>query len=263
MKYAKSVLCGMLLVSSVSIANATLVLYYDFEGDTLDNKASAATTHDGTVLLGSTVYSTDTPALVGGSASLNLTGNDLLQVNNSASGDSGYQPTFDSLSAMTMAFFMKTSISGASWDNFGNKGGDTGYQIRRFANLDRSRGGVTGGTNEITTPPGIVFNDDVWHHYAITWDGATLVYYVDGDSMGSLAIASMNDVPALPLLFGAQNTTGFRQTDGLYDEIRFYDNALTQPEIQALIPEPGHFAALFGALIVGAVLMRRRQKNND
>lgn len=81
-----------------------------------------------------------------------------------------------------------------------------------------------------------------WHNLGVTSSGNFVTLYLDGFAVvtGTLTI----DTPAgTPFVVGrVPGALGsIRQLDGLVDEIRVYDTALSAAEIQALamIPEPG------------------------
>ncbi len=72
-----------------------------------------------------------------------------------------------------------------------------------------------------------------WHHIAATFNGTTRGIYLDGDLIGS-------DTPGTPNVGNANARIGATHTDfveffdGMIDEVRVYDRALSQNEIGAL-----------------------------
>src|SRR5262249_39483692 len=68
-------------------------------------------------------------------------------------------------------------------------------------------------------------------HLACTWNGSTISLYLDGVLEARAAQALTPAANASPLFIGqfGGNTDRFR---GTIDEVRIYDRALTQPEIQ-------------------------------
>lgn len=71
-----------------------------------------------------------------------------------------------------------------------------------------------------------------WTHVAVTYDGSTIRYYINGESDGSLATTVGLTTNDSPLGIGADPETGFR-FDGFIDEVRLWDRVRTQAEIQA------------------------------
>jgi hypothetical protein len=71
-----------------------------------------------------------------------------------------------------------------------------------------------------------------WKHVAVAFNGITATLYVDGDEMsdGSFTFSSNTDAT---VMIGADNLGGGNGFYGAIDEVRIYDTALTQEEIQA------------------------------
>ena len=89
------------------------------------------------------------------------------------------------------------------------------------------------GTGEVNNIVVSTFATDVWHHYAVTYDGATKYQYVDGLLVGSQA--------AGPVVYGSENREYIGCIDatsnyfiGMIDELYLYGRALTQSEIGGL-----------------------------
>ena len=68
-----------------------------------------------------------------------------------------------------------------------------------------------------------------WHHYALSYDGATVRLYYDGALRGEWALAL--NTGAADFVIGRWQNDSF---DGLIDDVRVYDRALSLTEIQAL-----------------------------
>ena len=72
---------------------------------------------------------------------------------------------------------------------------------------------------------------NVWTHVATTYDGARVRLYVNGVRVRSRAVSGSILTSTDPLRFGGNATWG-EYFLGLIDEIRIYNSALTQVEIQ-------------------------------
>jgi len=95
-----------------------------------------------------------------------------------------------------------------------------------------------------------------WQHAAATWDGTTMRLYLNGDEVGSTAkggdaVATDASVNAS---IGSQPSEAY-DTDishiskyfhGFLDDVRLYDGALTQDEIQILMEASGGYPFAFG-----------------
>ena len=75
----------------------------------------------------------------------------------------------------------------------------------------------------------------VWNYYALTYDGTTARFYVNGNLTATTVKShgSNNN----PLLIGSWNT-GSEFYDGLIDEVRIYTRTLSQSEIQSDMNSP-------------------------
>ena len=97
--------------------------------------------------------------------------------------------------------------------------------------------------------------DNEWHHIAGVYDGTQYTLYIDGVQDGPSIIAS-GPITAWgdPLTFGTRATRYF---DGWIDDVRIFDDAQTQAQIQewAGVPEPMTIALLG----LGGLLIRRRR----
>lgn len=91
-----------------------------------------------------------------------------------------------------------------------------------------------------------------WTHVAVSYDGARLVFYIDGqgESVNAQFGFNLGSVLDEPLLLGADDTREGDYFDGLMDELRLYNRALSADEIRGLIvsdnraeqPTPAHEA---------------------
>jgi hypothetical protein len=86
------------------------------------------------------------------------------------------------------------------------------------------------GTNvSVSGSAAIALN--VWTHLAATYDGTTLRLYVNGALAGSTPLTGPLDTTTGPLRIGG-NAIRSEWFNGLIDEVRVYNRALTQGEIQ-------------------------------
>ena len=78
---------------------------------------------------------------------------------------------------------------------------------------------VNGGGGEITI-------GSSWHHFAISFDGGTVVTYFDGVAMGGGNVgAAMYGNDALPIGCGVTNGIAENNFFGYLDDVRFYDRS--------------------------------------
>jgi YVTN family beta-propeller protein len=74
----------------------------------------------------------------------------------------------------------------------------------------------------------------VWHHVAAVYDGATIKVYLDGILDGSAPTITAPVDGSASLKIGARGDDADTRLNGLIDEVRIYDQALSSTEIQAL-----------------------------
>jgi len=79
-------------------------------------------------------------------------------------------------------------------------------------------------------------SNDTWTHVAGTWDGATARLYIGGGQVDSTSISSM-DAQGVGDAIGRSTGGSADAYDGLVDDVRFYDTALSQSQIQDIINE--------------------------
>ncbi|MCB9333943.1 MAG: DNRLRE domain-containing protein, partial [Lewinellaceae bacterium] len=157
--------------------------------------------------------------------------------------------SLDITTAITLAAWIKPAGSAFSTQYIIKKatqGGTNGYELSLstlgevFVRFNQAASANTYRLNSITTYP---LNSSAWMHIAATFDQNTglIKLYINGaqeggDLPGPAAIATNN----LALGIGAQ-PDGVSKFNGMLDDVRVYNKALTLGEIQALasvIPDP-------------------------
>jgi len=140
--------------------------------------------------------------------------------------------------AMTLSGWINPSASQSGWRTivqrqadayFLNASNDTGpLRPSGGANL----GGATrwvGGSS--ASPVGS------WTHVALTYNGSQLVLYVNGVQAGTLAASGVIQSSSSPLWIGGNQPYG-EYFAGLIDDVRVYNRALSQAEIQTDMATP-------------------------
>ena len=91
------------------------------------------------------------------------------------------------------------------------------------------------------SPPVIPIND--WTHVAATWDGASMKLYVNGvQQLQTLAVTGSINSGVGPTFIG-KSGSNINHYDGLIDEVRLYNRALSASEIKANFDASGPAAA--------------------
>ncbi len=244
---------------TVSSADAALIGHWTFEGNAT-NSGTLGATNDGTIHGGVTFV--EGPNGFGQAAKFDGTTGYIL-IENSQSGPLDLVGT-----SFTYATWAKAEVGARigraiQKDDGGDYSG--GYQ---FGFNDGSFNYVTHNPGGGNLNVGALPTDGEWHHYAVRYDltNQKLDFFVDGVLTATFApltplTSDGNDY----LRFGAgafdklqpgQEHFGFQGFNGAMDDVRIYDEALSDQAIAALIPEPASLM-LLGA---GAAMMLRRRR---
>ena len=105
------------------------------------------------------------------------------------------------------------------------------YELYANTGTGKPAGGVF-TTAENMVQGGSSLAPDVWSHVATTYDGTTQRLFVNGVEVASRAQAGPLKKSSNPLRIGGNNIWG-EYFQGLIDEVRVYNRALTATEIQA------------------------------
>jgi len=83
---------------------------------------------------------------------------------------------------------------------------------------------------------GKVVDDDTFHHLVVTYDGSTTMFYLDGVMVYKESTIGIYVDETAQLFIGRQTDTagGKMSFKGVIDEVRIYNRALSEDEVQAL-----------------------------
>ncbi len=143
----------------------------------------------------------------------------------------------DFTTGMTLeAWVFPTTSGGGSWRNVLIKERSGGEVFNLYANADTNAPVVyVVSASQPATPldaRGVASLPlNTWAHLAVSYDGTTLRLYVGGNLVGSRAVSSPLLTSTGVLRFGGNNVWG-EFFAGRIDEVRLYNRALTQTEIQ-------------------------------
>jgi galactose oxidase-like protein/concanavalin A-like lectin/glucanase superfamily protein/Big-like domain-containing protein/Kelch motif protein len=115
---------------------------------------------------------------------------------------------------------------------------ETMITVGRTRDLYLASGAPSFYTGDAEITFGSAIADGVWHHVALVSDGTTLRTYLDGASWGvarTIALSAVTGVLQVGAWIQANNTDYFA---GTIDEVRVYNRALAQGEIQTVMTLP-------------------------
>lgn len=141
------------------------------------------------------------------------------------------EDSVDLNSAFTVSGWVRNLANGGS---FVAKGSAYDFRINATGNVEI----VINGTTQLTSATAV--NDALWHHIACTYNGGTLRLFIDGVEDGNSLVSgvpapsSTNDRFAIGVNYTDKNTIS-TPFNGDIDEIRVWDRALSQAQIQYIM----------------------------
>ncbi len=190
------------------------------------NEGTGTTTADasGNGNTGTLVGATwSTQGRYGGALSFN--GSSLVRVADSAS--------IDLTSAMTLSAWIMPTATQNGWRTVMQRQTDSYFlNASSDAGALRPAGGATIGSGSPLVYGPTANPVNTWTHVALTYDGSTMRLFVNGTQVASTAASGTIQATDNPLWIGGNNPYGEYFT-GLIDDVRVYNRALTQADIQA------------------------------
>jgi hypothetical protein len=142
--------------------------------------------------------------------------------------------SLDLRTGATLAAWVRPSSISATWRTVVVKESTGGLVYSLFSNthLNKPSGHVIAGGayREAVGPAQLPLN--TWTHLALTYDGANVRLYVNGNQVASATATGNMATSALPLRIGG-NAVWSEWFKGLIDELRVYNRALSPAELQS------------------------------
>ena len=157
--------------------------------------------------------------------------NDLVTTADSAS--------LDLTGGMTLEVWVKPTTLPTDWRTIilKERPGHLAYALYGNTSGNRPSVEVTTSTGNYETRGNSRLSTGTWSYLAGTYDGSSLKLYVNGSLVSSRSISGGIFVSTNPLRIGGNSVWG-EYFNGLIDEVRVYNRALTQAEIQADMNTP-------------------------
>ncbi len=149
----------------------------------------------------------------------------------------GASTVFQIQDQITMACWIKVARFTTNWSTIISKG-DTSYRL--------SRSGETGnaihmGVQGTSSSPyqwfdgTVTVTDNQWHHVAGVYNGAHAMIYIDGVLDTTQAATGQINASNYELYIGENAEANGRFLNGLVDDVRIYNRAISQAEILAVM----------------------------
>jgi chitodextrinase len=140
-------------------------------------------------------------------------------------------------SAMTLSAWIRPTASQSGWRTIVQRQAEAYFLDASGDAPGRPTGGGTlgGGVHYTNGPTANPVN--AWTHVALTYDGSMLRLYVGGTQAATRAATGAIQTSTNPLWIGGNSPYG-EYFQGLIDEVRVYNRALTQAEIQTDMNTP-------------------------
>ncbi|HSW98508.1 MAG TPA: LamG-like jellyroll fold domain-containing protein [Candidatus Saccharimonadales bacterium] len=144
---------------------------------------------------------------------------------------------FDFTTAMTVEFWFKTPSPsydwGATWGTWVAKG-DSAWSLGRYGGYDSVDYSTYNGSSwhdaRSSTYNTDTLNDGSWHHFAATYDGTYKKVYVDGSLVNTYSYSATLNNNSYDVSLGLNLEDGL-QYNGMLDDVRIYNRALTSTEV--------------------------------
>ncbi len=141
--------------------------------------------------------------------------------------------SLDLTSAMTLSAWIQPTAGQNGWRTILQHQPDAYFLNASNSDgpLRPSGGGTLGGNTQYLGGP-TASPVNAWTYVAFTYDGLTTRLYINGTQVASRAASGAIQTTDSPLWIGGNSPYG-EYFQGLIDEVRVYNRALTQTEIQA------------------------------
>ena len=147
-------------------------------------------------------------------------------------------PSLHLTTAMTLEAWVNPSVVNSAWRDVIYKGDDNYYlEATSRRGAAPGGGGTFGGTDDAGAYASTPLAPNTWTHLAVTYDGATVNLYVNGVLVSSGAETGDLLTSGNPLQIGGDSIYG-QYFQGMIDEVRVYNVALTVDQIQSDMTTP-------------------------
>src|SRR5271157_4438861 len=143
---------------------------------------------------------------------------------------------------MTQEAWVNPSTITSAWRDVIYKGNDNYWLEATSDGGSKPAAGATLGSSDVDTLGTAALKTNTWAFLTETYNGSTLALYVNGTLVSSLAHTGNIATSTDPLQIGGDSIYG-QYFKGLIDNVRIYNTALTQSQIQTDMRTPVTSAA--------------------
>jgi hypothetical protein len=147
--------------------------------------------------------------------------------------DCGNNEIFDTTDELTLSIWVNTNDAGNGEHNPYISKGDHSYVLKHFNGNNIEFFVYSGGWRTATFPVDESFNG-VWHHLAGTYNGTQVKLYIDGELRGTTNYTGAIEVSSDDINLGRNSEDTDRLFDGIIDDARIYNRALSEVEVSKL-----------------------------
>jgi len=233
MKTTKMLTILVLVLGLVGNASAGLVAHYEFAADFNDSSGNGL---HGVPMGGASIISDPERGDV---LSLGGAGQYV---------DCGNNALFDITEAITVAGWIKVNAFDVEWQAVVAKG-NSAWRLHRNSNTNSLAFHCSGLSAGWGTGGSVNVNDGEWHHVVGVYDGSKIYLYVDGVVDNSEPTSGIIDSNPEHVFIGGNSQQPGREWNGLIDDVRIYNHALSPAEIAGLAGKIGTAFTYQGRLL--------------
>jgi len=216
-------LCLVLGLALTGVVRADLVGWWRLdEGTGTTAYDSSGNGNDGTIL-GNPQW---VPGKVGGALDFDGDGDYV---------NCGNDPIFDITEEITLTIWVNSNDNNNGEHNCWLGKGDNAYAIKHQSGNYLEFFIFDGSWHSTNYSTDITSLNGDWHHMAGTYDGSELKFYLDGELAANLVYSSTIGTANHNVTIGENSQATGRYFDGMLDDARIYNEALSQDDIVAVM----------------------------
>jgi len=168
--------------------------------------------------------------------------------------DCGNDPIFDITEQITLTVWVNANDMANSENNMWLGKGDNAYAIKHQTGNYLEFFVFDGDWHSTQYTTNLESLNGDWHHMAGTFDGTELKFYLDGQLEITLAFEGTIGTAAHPVTIGENSQEAGRFFDGMLDDLRIYNHALTELEIMGVMEGSKGYPYALGPVPAGGAI---------